>query len=412
MSLTKATYSMIDGAAVNVLDFGAVGDGVANDTAAIQAAISSGARTIWFPAGTYLVTSALTQATNQSWVGEGGQRATTIKKGFNGTLVTMGSLGELSHLNFDGNGSSFTGKNIVVPVGCFSPLIERVRSINSEAQGLYFEADSGGGATVSFFEGVTTAPTTQAAIGCAGDTTATPRFFSNIWLSGGLFAITGMNDTFITNAYVYKIVTSSTTANFYITNCRFASSGDPIVIEGAGGQFSNCAFAGAITLQNSSGLVFDSTCEFAFGITEDAATCLFNSFSTQSAAYTPTWTQPSGTQPSLGDGTITGRYIREGRQCTAQIVLTMGASTTYGNNAVAYQFSLPFFSHNAYVQELPLVAVVQDATGSSYTYNAQINASSNKITSVNWNGAAAREGSPITWAAGDKILINLTYSTQ
>ena len=42
MTLTKATYSMIDGAAYNVLDFGADPTGVASSVAAFNAALGNG----------------------------------------------------------------------------------------------------------------------------------------------------------------------------------------------------------------------------------------------------------------------------------------------------------------------------------------------------------------------------------
>jgi hypothetical protein len=45
---------------VSVKDFGAVGNGVSDDTAAIQLAVNSGAKAVYFPAGTYNVSSTIT----------------------------------------------------------------------------------------------------------------------------------------------------------------------------------------------------------------------------------------------------------------------------------------------------------------------------------------------------------------
>lgn len=54
MSLTKATYSMVNGAPANVLDFGADPTGVTNSSAAFLAALQA-APTVYVPQGTYQV---------------------------------------------------------------------------------------------------------------------------------------------------------------------------------------------------------------------------------------------------------------------------------------------------------------------------------------------------------------------
>lgn len=72
MSLTKVTYSMINGAPFNVKDYGAVGDGITNDTAAIQNAISAaGTNTLYWPEGAYLITTPLTMSAAVNWYFEG-----------------------------------------------------------------------------------------------------------------------------------------------------------------------------------------------------------------------------------------------------------------------------------------------------------------------------------------------------
>lgn len=67
MSLTKASYSMITGAPVNVLDFGATGNGSTDDTSAIQSAldyIATNGGVLVFPHAIYKITSMLSLTYN------------------------------------------------------------------------------------------------------------------------------------------------------------------------------------------------------------------------------------------------------------------------------------------------------------------------------------------------------------
>jgi hypothetical protein len=117
MSLTKASYSMIKGAVVNVLDFGADPTGVADSQPAIQAAINSIASagalvynstvsrggTVFLPRGTYRIASAITNTTPSiSLIGEG-SNATIINNNHTGDAFVYGdAVNELTQCRIVG----------------------------------------------------------------------------------------------------------------------------------------------------------------------------------------------------------------------------------------------------------------------------------------------------------------------
>jgi hypothetical protein len=121
MSLTKVTQSMISGAAAFVNDFGAVGDGVTDDTAAIQAAINSGSNQVVFENGkTYAITAQLILQSNQDIVGNGATvlvtSASTIDSAFYGEDIQTSNY---VNLRLNCNSKTISGFRLYADVsGC------------------------------------------------------------------------------------------------------------------------------------------------------------------------------------------------------------------------------------------------------------------------------------------------------
>jgi hypothetical protein len=101
---------MIQGAPVNVLDFGAVGDGVTDDTAAIQAAVNSGAASVYAPANAYAIAGKITVPGGVTIFGDGYKPYTTDGTVFLRTGVSTDAI-------FQGGGMAWGLKNMRVSSG-------------------------------------------------------------------------------------------------------------------------------------------------------------------------------------------------------------------------------------------------------------------------------------------------------
>lgn len=112
MALTKVSYSMINGAVVNALDFGADATGTNDSTAALQAALDhcgTTLQTLFLPAGTYKVDNTLT------WPSSGGSCAAFQLIGESASVIS-GSVSDATIINFnnaDDNLFDLSGGNFI-----------------------------------------------------------------------------------------------------------------------------------------------------------------------------------------------------------------------------------------------------------------------------------------------------------
>ena len=130
-------------------------------------------------------------------------------------------------------------------------------------------------------------------------------------------------------------------------------------------------------------------------------------------SYTPTWTADT-TNPAIGNGTLTGRYVVIGKLCTYVLGLVMGSTTTYGSGDWA--FSLPINAMNTAGINFYGVAHLRKLATANYERQAQITPAES-VSIINrffdptpgTNSSKISATVPFTWGNGDALGFEITY---
>jgi hypothetical protein len=146
-------------------------------------------------------------------------------------------------------------------------------------------------------------------------------------------------------------------------------------------------------------------------LTADSSTATGLKYSADYTSYTPSWSVNSGPAPSIGNGTLSGRYLLVGKLCHVQIFFQGGSTTTYGSGGI-WQFTLPFssnelsgntggFSGSAYVEDAAIAGyqalAVRKGGGANSCQLAM--SSTSMVTSA----------VPFTWGTSDFFNMSLVY---
>lgn len=393
--------------------FGDAGTGVANSTAAIQAAIDSGVKDVVFPPGVYVHGNLTCDNDYQRFTGPGAQ----LVRNANSTTITVSARG-VEFKSFRFSGGSFTGNNITVtgPEAVF----DNCDSLDTPGRALYADSDGGNMLVVGGIWNTTTGAGYD--IELHDDTPGTSLYSRLIGIStnqatGGVL-IDGQGTVRIVGCQIGKLTVSSGGGIF--EGNRFNGA---VSVQSSSNHFSNNAYASNVTFGDGSGgnigqIAFDST-----NIMQTGSTLTINSDVVESTfhlgqlanvtlvlngpnndiwhgaiAYTPTMV---GSGTSLGNGTLTGQYSRNGRTFNAYIQFAKGSTTNLGTT---FGFTAPFKSSTR--SQGTGICVVAGGI-----YNACADLAANTANITVFAGALPIGGgltptSPAVWADGDQALIS------
>lgn len=197
---------------VSVKDFGAVGDGVADDTAAIQAALNASSSAVYVPIGSYKLTSKLSIPANSRLYGDGNSSELFMASQLDIMVEIVGDNIDISNLSFRGTNTLIPAAGInertVVAIGRANVVVSNCRFWQTVI-GLQFETCSNVKVCESYFSTIKT----------RNDGTQGYGILCNTNTAYGIIANNSFSDMGRHAAYISSGSSNITVSSNVIENC-------------------------------------------------------------------------------------------------------------------------------------------------------------------------------------------------
>ena len=141
-------------------------------------------------------------------------------------------------------------------------------------------------------------------------------------------------------------------------------------------------------------------------------------YETAWTSYTPKWTAQTGTQPSLGNGILSGSYKQIGKTVFVEVRFRGGSTTTYGDSTSnAWLFSLPVTASKSDTIIIPAAISNNIPAWYQATVAGGYAGSTTNVALIVSNGTsgsiAVDYKSPFTWSStSGSLYFNGTYEAS
>ena len=396
---------------VSVKDFGAVGNGVADDYQAFVDALtaaSGGAVFVPQPAVAYRIgTGKITIPANTQLVGAARHR-TELRHAYNGVMFELLEGAGLQNLWLVGDGANYTGRAIIYTGTNRRQGVIGVRASDWEDEVQYFEVDAGSQSITSDCRFLrrnagTTTNRFAIVIDPAPQGGAVPRSFISIQTDGQCaFDFGGCNNLYIVNSFIADLKYTNDSRAVLISNTRIANQA-ALSIKGANHTIVGCDIAPAITIDAIDNIAIQGNSYNNLPIVNNTGNGR-SLIDQHYIPYTPSLTA-GGTAPNLGNGTLTGFSCTTGATTTVTGVLTIGSTTSLGTGALS--ISLP--QQRQTNDQFAGGVVYANIGGVIYQGFLQIAGSVSTASMLRDTTGSITFNSPAVFSSGDFIRWSVTY---